>query len=170
MTLRLLDVAPRDVAAEALGLVLQAPAPAALAEISLPDGRGGLLTLGVLGASHVVTAAAGAHRLTEQVSCDAIAAGGEELPRRARLDSYELVSATIPTTRADLDRTAARLRARAGRNDSWLCGAFPGTDSAITALVASPLPSGGWTWKTWHLYPHLERNVIVTTKSRWSPP
>jgi hypothetical protein len=155
MTLHQLDVEPRDVAAEALGLLLHAPAPVALAELALDDGRGGTLVLGVLGASHVVTARAGGSVLTEQVSCDALAAGGRQLPER------------VP--RADLDATAARLRARAARDARVICGAFPGGMGALTALTGAALPGGGWTWETWHLYPGAERSVIVTTRSRWTP-
>ncbi|QYN35974.1 DUF2617 family protein [Pseudonocardia sp. DSM 110487] len=168
MSLHHLDVEPRDVAAEALGLLLDAPAPAALAELVLDDGRGGRLVLGVLGASHVVTAGSGGHVLTEQVSCDALAAGGRALPERAESDGYTLSSTVTPVPRADLDATAVRLRARAERDDRLLCGAFPGDAGALTALAAAPLPGGGWTWETWHLYPGAERGVIVTTRSRWA--
>jgi Protein of unknown function DUF2617 len=164
-----LDVEPRDVTADALGLLLHAPAPAALAELALDDGRGGTVLLGVLGASHVVTAAAGGLVLTEQVSCDALAAGGRELPERAEADGYALSSATRVVPREAFDVVAARLRARAGRDDRMLCGAFPGGAGALTALTAAALPGGGWTWETWHLYPGAERSVIVTTRSRWTP-
>jgi hypothetical protein len=169
MTLHDLDVEPRDVAAEALGLLLDAPAPAALAELVLDDGRGATLVLGVLGASHVVTAAARGHRLTEQVSCDALAAGGQELPERAEAGAYAMTSAVTRVPREELDATAARLRARAVHDEHWLCGAFPGGAGALTALTAAALPAGGWTWETWHLYPGAERSVIVTTRSRWTP-
>ena len=169
MSLHRLDVEPRDVAAEALGLLLHAPAPAALAELTLDDGDGATLVLGVLGASHVVTAVSGGHVLTEQVSCDALAAGGRALPEREEADAYTMSSAVRPVPRADLDATAARLRARAEHDDRMLCGAFPGDGSALTALAAAPLPGGGWTWETWHLYPGAERSVIVTTGSRWAP-
>jgi Protein of unknown function DUF2617 len=169
MTLHQLDVEPRDVAAEALGLLLDAPAPEALAELALDDGRGGTLVLGVLGASHVVSAAVDGRTLTEQVSCDALAMGGWALPERAEADGYTLSSAVTALPRAALDATAARLRARAERDDRMLCGAFPGGAGALTALTAAVLPGGGWTWETWHLYPGAERSVIVTTRSRWAP-
>ncbi|WP_219419469.1 DUF2617 family protein [Pseudonocardia nigra] len=169
MSLHDLDVEPRDVSAEALGLLLGAPAPAALAELTLHDGTAGTLTLGVLGASHVVTAGVGGHRLTEQVSCDALAAGGRELPERAEAVGYAMTSAVTEVPRAEFDATAARLRAVAERDDHWLCAAFPGAAGALTALTAAALPGGGWTWETWHLYPGAERSVIVTTQSRWTP-
>ena len=170
MSVHLLDVAPRDVAADALGLLLHAPAPAALAEISLRDGRGGLLILGVLGASHVVTAMLPGHHLTEQVSCDAVGAGGQELPQRAQLGGYQLVTVTREVPRAALEETAARLRGLAESSDSWLCGTFPGAGSAMTAMTANSLPAGGWAWESWHLYPGEKRCSIVTTRSNWTPP
>lgn len=172
MTLHVLDVEPRDVSAEALGLLLHAPAPAALAELVLDDRRGGRLVLGVLGASHVVTAhvATGTGRrvLTEQVSCDALAAGGRALPEHAEAAGYVLSSAVTELPRAEFDAAAGRLRARAARDDRLICGAFPGGAGALTALTATALP-GGWTWETWHLYPGEGRSVIVTTRSRWTP-
>lgn len=125
MSVHLLDVEPRDVAAGALGLLPHAPAPAALAEITLRDGRGGLLTLGVLGASHVVTAILPGHHLTEEVSCDAVDAGGQELPPHARLGGYQLVTETRKVPPAKFEEVAARLRGLAERSDSWLCGTFP---------------------------------------------
>ena len=170
MSVHLLDVQPRDVAADALGLLLHAPAPVALAESSLRDGRGGQLILGVLGASHVVTAMLPGHHLTEQVSCDAVGAGGQELPQRTRLGGYQLVSVTRKVPRAALDEAAARLRSLGESSDSWLCGTFPGTGSAMTAMTATSLPAGGWTWQSWHLYPGKRACSIVTTRSKWSPP
>ncbi|MGH3896984.1 MAG: DUF2617 family protein [Pseudonocardiaceae bacterium] len=170
MSVYLLDVEPRDVAANALGLLLDAPAPAALAEINLRDGRGGLLTLGVLGASHVVVATLPGHRLTEQVSCDAIGAGGRQLPQHTQLGSYELTALTRQVPRAEFEQIAARLRGLAERSDWWLCGAFPGTGSAMTAMTAGALLAGGWAWESWHLYPGVETNSIVTTRSRWLSP
>ncbi|OZM76684.1 DUF2617 family protein [Pseudonocardia sp. MH-G8] len=169
MSLHDLDVEPRDVRAEALGLLLDAPAPAALAQLTLDDGRGATLVLGVLGASHVVTAVADGQQITEQVSCDALAAGGQELPERAEVGAYTMSSTVTAPPRAEFDATAARLRIRAEREEHWLCGAFPGGAGALTALTAAALPAGGWTWETWHLYPGPERSVIVTTRSRWTP-
>ncbi len=170
MSVYLLDVEPRDVAANALGLLLHAPAPAALAEPSLRDGRGGLLTLGVLGASHIVTATVPGHRLTEQVSCDAVGAGGQQLPQHTQLGGYQLATVTRQVPRAELEEIAARLRGLAESSDSWLCGTFPGTASAMTAMTAAALPVGGWAWDSWHLYPGAETSSMVTTRSSWVPP
>lgn len=170
MSVHLLDVQPRDVDPGALGLLLHAPAPAALTQISLRDGRDGLLTLGVLGVSHVVTATVPGHHLTEQVSCDAVSAGGQKLPQRAQREGYQLTAVTTEVPRAELEQTAARLRSLAERSDWWLCATFPGPGSAMTAMTAGSLPAGGWSWESWHLYPGKVRNSIVTTRSRWTPP
>lgn len=174
MTLHVLDVAPRDVAADALGLLLDAPAPRGLAELVLRDGHGGLLTLAVLGASHAVAATRPGHRITEQVSCDAVAAGGRPLPRSAHAGAYAMTSTTATVPPDELAATAERLGRLAEHDASWLCGTFPGPGHALTALAGSALtgsglPSGGWTWETWHLYPGEEFGVIVTTRSRWTP-
>ncbi len=170
MSVHLLEVEPRDIAADALGLLLHAPAPAALAEISFHDGRGGSLTLGVLGASHVVTATVPGHHLTEQVSCDALGAGGQQLPQHTQLGGYQLSTTTRQVPPGELEQTAARLRSLAENSDTWLCGTFPGAASAMTAMTAGALPNGGWTWDSWHLYPGEETSSIVTTRSRWIPP
>ncbi|MBW0116743.1 DUF2617 family protein [Pseudonocardia abyssalis] len=167
MTLHRLRVLPRDVDADALGLLLDAPAPPTLAELVLTHGDARLV-LGVLGASHAVTATAGSARLTEQVSCDAVAAGGRPLPRSARAGAYRLTSESRTVPAAELAATASALRRSATDDASWVCGAFPGDGAALTALTGAPL-DGGWTWRTWHLYPGPEEGVIVTTRSRWTP-
>lgn len=169
MTVHRLEIEPRDVAAEALGLLLDAPAPVPLAELTLDDQRGGLLLLGVLGASHAVTARCPGYLLTEQVSCDAVAAGGRPLPRTVTSGAYRMSSRTRAVSRSELEATAARLGAVACADDAWLCGTFPGASGALTALRGGALGVGGWRWETWHLYPGAGEGVIVTTRSRWTP-
>lgn len=175
MSLHRLEVEARDVRAGALGLVLDAPAPAALAETSLHDGTGGGLTLGVIGASHVVTASVGGRRLTEEVSCDAVTAGGSPLPSHVDRDGYELVSECTEMSRAALDELAVELRRRAATDEAFLCATFPGADAAVTALTAAPGDGSGWTWQSWHLYPDegkgpdRGKGTVVTTRSRWNP-
>lgn len=167
MSVHLLDVAPSDVDADALGLVLDAPVPKALAELHLRDEEAGALTLGVLGASHVVTASAPGRLFTEQVSCDARRAGGRELPELDERTGYRFVSRVERVPTAELRRRAERLRAQAG-GDDWICGAFPGDGDALTALTA--VATGGeWHWRTWHLYPGPVTGTVVETESRWRP-
>lgn len=168
MSVHVLQVPSRDVAAEALGLLLGAPAPAALAELVLADDRGGRLVLGVLGASHVVTASRPGAELVEQVSCDALAGGGERLPTRKQTGGYRLSTDVRALPAADVDTLAARLRAAARSSPAWICGAFPGADSALTALTGAA-QGAGWQWRTWHVYPGRERGVVVATRSRWTP-
>ncbi|MDN5858492.1 MAG: DUF2617 family protein [Pseudonocardia sp.] len=168
MSVHRLDVQPRDVTPAALGLLLDAPAPETLVGATLRDGHGGLLTLGVLGASHVVTATAPGVRFTEQVSCDAVAGGGTSLPHRRQVGGYRVATATRTVPRADLERDARILCRRAEAEDSWLCATFPGAEGALTALAARNLPGHiGWIWHTWHLYPGEVDGVIVSTRSRW---
>ena len=167
MSVHELAVEPQDVSADALGLLLGAPAPAALAELRLTDGDGGELVLGVLSASHVVTATRGGARLTEQVSCDALASGGTALPARHEQDGYRLTTTTRTVPADELAALAARLRAE-GDAEGRLCGAFPGADGALTALAGSALPDG-WQWQTWHLYPGATDGVVVETTTTWQP-
>lgn len=169
MTVHQLDIPPRDVSARDLGLLLGAPAPVPLAGLALRDGRGGTLALGVLGASHVVTATVPGHTLTEEVSCDAITAGGTALPRQMAEGGFEITTSTATVPRSELDATAERLRGLAGHDPDWLCGSFPGSGSALTALTGRALPGGGWAWETWHLYPAPAGGEIVRTASRWTP-
>lgn len=165
MSVHLLDVAPSDVDADALGLVLDAPAPEALAELHLRDEAAGALTLGVLGASHVVTASTAERCFTEQVSCDARRVGGRDLPAVDERSGYRFVSRVARVPAAELRARAAQLRAQAD-GDDWICGTFPGDRDALTALTAAAV-DGEWRWRTWHLYPGAVTGTVVETESRW---
>lgn len=167
MSVHELDIVPRDVSADALGLLLDAPAPAALASVHLTEPGTGTVTLGVLGASHVVTATLDGRTLTEQVSCDAVEAGGRPLPDRAHRDGYVFSSRTVTVTRAELAERARTLRTAARSRADVLCASFPGAPDAVTALTAG-VDGGGWLWQTWHLYPERDSGVIVETESRWT--
>ena len=167
MTLHLLEIAPRDVAAEALGLLLDAPAPPALAELVLTRDHDRLV-LGVLGSSHVVQASSGALQCVEEVSCDAVAAGGLPLPEQLDRAPYSLRSSSRTVPAAELDDLARQLRTTAAQEDAWLCGAFPTSGAAVTALTGAA-DGAGWAWRTWHLYPGATSGVVVTTASRWQP-
>lgn len=168
MSVHLLDVESRDVSAGQLGLVVDAPAPRPLVELNLTDPAAGVLTLGVLGASHVVTATSRGRTLTEQVSCDAIAAGGRPLPDVEHRHGYRFASRTETVSRRALGRRAETLRDQAGDRSRWLCAAFPGDRDALTVLTAAAT-GGHWSWRTWHLYPRRDESVIVETESRWLP-
>lgn len=168
MSVHLLDVETRDVSAGQLGLVVDAPAPRPLVELNLTDPAAGELTLGVLGASHVVTATARGRTLTEQVSCDAIAAGGRPLPDVEHRQGYRFTSHIETVSRRALGRRAEMLRTGAAGRSGWLCAEFPGDRDALTVLTAAAT-GGHWHWRTWHLYPYRDESVIVETESRWQP-
>jgi hypothetical protein len=168
MTLHILDVESRDVTARALGLVVNADIPVPLAQLTVVNGDDSVV-LGVLGASHAVRASLGGHHITEQVSCDAVRAGGQPLPVSERASGYHFRSDTRTVDRVHLEETADWLRRQATEADGWICGSFPGDPTALTALTAQSGHSGGWSWQTWHLYPGEKDGVIVETRSRWQP-
>ena len=167
MSVHLLEVEPADVTADALGLVLDAPVPATLAELHLHDGLAGSLTLGVLGASHVVVAEAGGRMLTEQVSCEAVRSGGMRLPEVEERHGYRFVSRSVLVPEDEFRLRAAALREQSS-GEGWVCGAFPGDRDALTALTAAAR-AGQWHWRTWHLYPGGGGGTVVSTESRWRP-
>ncbi|SCX57270.1 Protein of unknown function DUF2617 [Klenkia marina] len=162
-----LAVPPRDVAAATLGLLLDAPAPEALATLEVP-GEHGSLVLAVLGASHVVTATRGPHRLTEQVSCDAVAAGGVPLPTRTDRPGYRFTATVERLAATDLAATAAQLHEESAGRPDRICAGFPGHPAAVTALAGRSTATG-WAWRTWHLYPGATAGELVTTDTDWSP-
>ncbi|EOM77816.1 DUF2617 family protein [Rhodococcus rhodnii] len=161
MTLHRLAIEPRDVVAGSLGLVVGTSSARPLAEATVTDGRGRRIVLGVLGASHVVRAG----EVLEEVSCDALGLGGEPLPATRRSGNYRFASDVRRADSAGFRRTAAMLRDRAA-DDGWLCGVFPGCETALTALAASFGDDGSMYWRTWHLYPDGSGGEIVTTASR----
>jgi hypothetical protein len=162
-----LAVTPADATGAGLGLALNAPAPQPLATSRLAHPDGGVLLLGVLGASHVVTVEHTAGLFSEQVSCTAHAHGGD-LPDHADAPGYHLQSHTTAYDESTFRRLAQQLRDRCARNPEWLGGTFPGDEAALTALTAAP-DRAGWRWRTWHLYPALTGGSVVYTASRWRP-
>ncbi|MGA8332618.1 MAG: DUF2617 family protein, partial [Mycobacterium sp.] len=162
MPLHKLSVAPADVSGTGLGLALNAPVPTPLASVRLVHPHGGVLSLGVLGASHVITVEHTDTRFSEQVSCHV--AG--ELPERTQVPGYHLESRIDVHDEPTFRQLAHQLRDRCARESGWLGGAFPGDDAALTALAAEP-DGPGWRWQTWHLYPAESGGTIVYTASRW---
>ena len=164
MPLHQLSVAPADVSGAGLGLALNGPAPIPLAAAQLEHPNGGVLVLGVLGASHVITVEHADTRFSEQVSCHV----GGELPGRTQAPGYHLESRTEVHDGPTFRQFAKYLRDRCAREKGWLGGTFPGDDAALTALTAEP-DGPGWRWQTWHLYPAAPGGTIVYTASRWRP-
>ncbi|MCV7028495.1 DUF2617 family protein [Mycobacterium sherrisii] len=170
MPLYRLAVAPADVSGSTLGLALNAPAPPLLASHVLHHPGGGVLRLGVLGASHLVTVEHAAGSFSEQVSC-AAGSGTATLPEHAEASGYCLHSHTGGHDETSFRRLARRLRRRCRTEAGWLGGTFPGDDAALTVLAAQP-DGAGWRWQTWHLYPLNPGGAggdVVHTASRWRP-
>jgi hypothetical protein len=159
-----LSVTPVDVSGSGLGLALNAPAPLPLATCRLDHPDGGVLVLGVLGASHVITVEHAETRFSEQVSCHL----GGDLPERTHAPGYHLESRTDLHDEVAFRQLADQLRTRCETEIGWLGGAFPGDNAALTALAAEP-DGAGWRWQTWHLYPAAPGGTVVYTASRWRP-
>lgn len=172
MSVHLLRVRPRDVAAGGLGLLVGGPAPHPLAAVWV-GAVGRAVHLGVLGASHVVTVDHDGHLFTEEVSCDAVRAGGQPIPADHALPGYRFTSRTRWLPAGQFTRAAAALRARSAGSGTWICGQFPGGESALTVLAASPpAPPQPYHWRTWHLYPEAGEHgpgTVVETESWWTP-
>jgi hypothetical protein len=164
LPLHRLAVHPADVSGAGLRLALNAPAPTPLATCRLAHPRGGPLVLGVLGASHLITVD---YVFSEEVSCTARTEAG--LPERAVAPGYRLESRTETHGPVSFHRLAQLLRHRCEHDTGWLGGAFPGDETALTALAAEP-DGAGWRWQTWHLYPDAAGGgTVVSTNSRWRP-
>ncbi|HKP41908.1 DUF2617 family protein [Mycobacterium sp.] len=167
MPLHKLSVTPADVAGSRLGLALNAPVPVALATLRLTHPRGGTLTLGVLGASHVISVEHATSPFSEQISCTAQQYGGA-LPDRADAHGYQLTARTAEYTEVAFRSLASWLRDRCSSESGWLGGTFPGDDAALTAISAT-VDGAGWRWQSWHLYPAVPGGTVVHTESLWKP-
>lgn len=167
MPLHQLAVAPADVCGKRLGLALNAPPPPPLASYSVAHPDGGVLRLGVLGASHVVTVEHAARRFSEEVSCTA-RGHGVALPAHADAPGYRIESRSATHDEATFRHLAGELRDRCSTAMGWLGGTFPGDDAALTVLAAEA-DGAGWRWQTWHLYPAGPGGTVVHTASRWQP-
>lgn len=167
MPLHHLAVIPADVSGSGLRLALNAPRPPALATLALTHPNGGQLTLGVLGASHVITVAHPDSVFSEEISCTE-QGRDDALPAVAQAVGYHLQSHTDHFDETTFRDFAAALRAECEQQPSWLGGTFPGDDAALTALAAEP-DGAGWHWRTWHLYPGAGGGTVVRTDSRWHP-
>lgn len=164
MPLHRLSVTPVDVRGCELGLAVNGPAPLPLVSCRLDHPDRGVLVLGVLGASHVVTVEYPNTMFSEQVSCDLEG----NLPEQTTAPGYHLESRIDRHGESAFRELARRLRRRCEAQKGWLGGAFPGDDAALTALAAEP-DGAGWRWQTWHLYPAAAGGTVVYTSSRWLP-
>ncbi|WP_221349431.1 DUF2617 family protein [Streptomyces beigongshangae] len=159
-----LDAPYLDTDADQLCFSLDLTERPALAErvVSL----GGLdVRLRLLGASHQVFAGP----VRETVACLQGAVRGlprtcaRRLPGRA----YEFGATTRRLAPGEFSARVAHILGRAADAEHSLCGVFPGSPEAVTAVVAETAegPYGaGLAWRTWHTYP--QNCQIVSTYSR----
>ncbi|MFC7220328.1 DUF2617 family protein [Streptomyces polyrhachis] len=149
-----------DTDAAQLCFSLDLPERPALAE-RLVELAGLDVRLRLLGASHQVFAGP----VRETVACLPGARRGLPAAHRLHADgwSYDFGAETRQLTPGDFAAQAARIRETAARTDTGLCGIFPGSPDALTAVVAEA-PGGVLGWRTWHTYP--QSCQIVSTYTR----
>ncbi|MEU0341109.1 DUF2617 family protein [Streptomyces bobili] len=127
---------------------------------------GGLdVRLRLLGASHQVFAGP----VRETVAC--LLGSVKGLPgtftRQLPGWSYEFTADTRRLDPASFSDEVAGIRRDVAANPDSLCGIFPGSPDALTAVVVEAADGphgGGLFWRTWHTYP--QHGQIVSTYTR----
>lgn len=168
-----LRVATADVSCWGLGVCLNGPARAVLTSRMLHDAPSTSLSMGILGASHVVEVRDGHTPIfREEVSCVAAAETGETVPvddgraeyhQQFPTADYHFSLLTNIFSHNEFSDNAATLLA--SMDASWLVARFPGEgDYHITALGGA-WDFDRWCWTTYHLYP--QEGAIVRTQSAW---
>ncbi len=159
-----LDAPYLDTDADQLCFSLDLTERPALAErvVSL----GGLdVRLRLLGASHQVFAGP----VRETVACLQGAVRGlpETCTRHLPGWDYDFGATTRRLTPAEFSAEVAQVLDQATDAEHSLCGVFPGSPEAVTAVVVETVegPYGAeLVWRTWHTYP--QNGQIVSTYSR----
>ncbi|MFE6617598.1 DUF2617 family protein [Streptomyces sp. NPDC008086] len=159
-----LDAPYLDTDADQLCFSLDLAERPALAErvVSL----GGLdVRLRLLGASHQVFAGP----VRETVACLRGAVKGlpETCTRHLPGWVHDFGATTRRLTPGEFSAEVARILRQATDTEHSLCGVFPGSPEAVTAVVVDTVegPHGaGLVWRTWHTYP--QNGQIVSTYSR----
>ncbi|WP_217206547.1 DUF2617 family protein [Streptomyces sp. AC550_RSS872] len=159
-----LDAPYLDTDADQLCFSLDLTERPALAERVVP--LGGLdVRLRLLGASHQVFAGP----VAETVAClhGAVKGLPETCTRHLPGWVYDFGATTRRLTPEEFSAEVARVLARATGAEHSLCGVFPGSPEAVTAVVVEAVegPYGAAVvWRTWHTYP--QNGQIVSTHSR----
>ncbi|MFD3916525.1 DUF2617 family protein [Streptomyces sp. NPDC058603] len=159
-----LDAPYLDTDADQLCFSLDLTERPALAErvVSL----GGLeVRLRLLGASHQVIAGP----VLETVACLRGAVRGlpETCVRHLPGWVYNFGATTRRLTSEEFSAEVAQVLGKAADAEHSLCGVFPGSPEAVTAVVvetARGLHGAGLIWRTWHTYP--QNGQIVSTYSQ----
>ena len=127
---------------------------------------GGLdVRLRLVGASHQVLAGPG----RENLACRRGAVKGLPTTYSRRLPGwiYNFSAETRRLAPEGFSARVARILGRAADDGNSLCGIYPGSPQAVTAVVVEAVdgpPGGGLVWRTWHTYPQYGQ--IVTTHTR----
>lgn len=159
-----LDAPYLDTDADQLCFSLDLPERPALAEREVTVG--GLdVRLRLLGASHQVFAGP----VRETVACLQGTVKGLPATHTSELPgwTYEFGAHTRRLSPEEFSARVARILDRVNADENSLCGVFPGSPEAVTAVVveaADAPPGGGLLWRTWHTYP--QHGQIVSTYTR----
>ncbi|RKN11951.1 DUF2617 family protein [Streptomyces radicis] len=154
-----------DTSAEQLSFAIGLPARPALA-VSRIELGGVSLELRLLGASHQVFAGP----VAETLACLPGEPGGGPPPsveRDVEGWRYRFGSRVHRHAPEAFAAEAARLRRATADRPGALCGVFPGSPHAITALTARR-EADVIIWQTWHAYP--QTGQIVETRTRLEGP
>ncbi|MCZ7457884.1 DUF2617 family protein [Streptomyces sp. WMMC940] len=149
-----------DTGADQLSFTLGRPEHPALAvrDVTL---AGVDVQLRLLGASHQVLAGP----VRETVACLPGVEGGLPDSTTHEFDDwrYHFGARVLHCTAAGFTERVAAVRARCESDPRSLCGVFPGSPDAVTALTVEPHGTG-LRWRTWHTYPQSRQ--IVATQTR----
>ncbi|GGT27939.1 DUF2617 family protein [Streptomyces chromofuscus] len=149
-----------DTDADQLSFALGHPPYTALAVRNLTVG--GLdVQLRLLGASHQVFAGP----VAETVACLPGVEGGLPDTAERQFDgwAYHFDARVLRLSAGEFGARVASIRAQAEAHPHALCGIFPGSPDAVTALTVESCDTGP-SWRTWHTYP--QSRAIVATHTR----
>ncbi|RKN45690.1 DUF2617 family protein [Streptomyces hoynatensis] len=154
-----------DTCAEQLSFALGLPEKEALA-VAEAEVDGVRVELRLLGASHQVFAGP----VRETLAC--LPGGGSGPPRAVTREiagwRYRFTSRVRRCAAGELTGLTGALRRDLAGRSGALCGVFPGSPDALTALLAWRPAAGGIAWSTWHAYP--QAGQLVTTRTRLEAP
>lgn len=168
-----LVVPTADVSWRDLGVCVNGPTRPVLSSRTLVDAPSTSLSMGIIGASHVIEVRDAHNPLVrEEVSCLAATAAGEALPvkdgradYRQRFPSADYHFSLRTSIFSDDEFADKAATVMAQLDASWLVARFPGEgDYHITALGGAWV-FDRWCWTTYHLYP--QEGAIVRTQSAW---
>ncbi|MGK5533754.1 DUF2617 family protein [Streptomyces sp. URMC 129] len=152
-----------DTSADQLSFSLTAPPQDALA-VTATELGGVTVELRLLGASHQVVAGP----VTETLACLPGRPGGGPPPEVTdEIDgwAYRFTSGLRRHDGPAFAARAARLRAELATHPASLCGAFPGSPDAFSALTVRRT-GDVIAWRTWHAYPQTGQIVETSTTLR----